>query len=486
MNKIPEELGNFNIDGLLDTIRQYYTYIYIPVEETTANILKIENREMQELMDKNILEEIDAILNERKFEEGRKRISVIDHINNSLNKYMDDINEIIGKIDEEYVFKVQGKKKNLTSTDVRKKILDAYFLIRTLKKDNKEIYELSSGEQRIALIDIATAFLLGSKNTEKNIILAIDEPENSLHISKAFGQFERLRKLAENNQIILTTHWYGSLPITDVGNLNYLELNKKVKVHSYELDKYFENRGSLPDDITLKSYFELTSSILSSMRADKTNWIICEGSDDKLYLEHYLKDVNNLKIFAVGGCGNVVKLFKYMFVPFSEKEEDKKIESKVLCLIDTDDVLNVLDTNSETKSGKLRIARIQINRDGNVELCKLSKNGYYNPTEIEDCLNPQVLYEAISKTINEIGTMEQRDALGNFSFNSEVKNARVKGENSIFKLEKLEGLDTKQLIYSFIDDHRNKYLIAKNYVEIEKKKVRDIPPLFRLIKEFFD
>lgn len=222
------------------------------------------------------------------------------------------------------------------------------------------------------------------------------------------------------------------------------------------------------------------------MRADKTNWIICEGSDDKLYLEHYLKDVNNLKIFAVGGCGNVVKLFKYMFVPFSEKEEDKKIESKVLCLIDTDDVLNVLDTNSETKSGKLRIARIQINRDGNVELCKLSKNGYYSPTEIEDCLNPQVLYEAISKTINEIGTMEQRDALGNFSFNSEVKNARVKGENSIFKLEKLEGLDTKQLIYSFTDDHRNKYLIAKNYVEIEKKKVRDIPPLFRLIKEFFD
>ena len=79
----------------------------------------------------------------------------------------------------------------------------------------------------------------------------------------------------------------------------------------------------------LKSYFELASSILSSMRADNSNWIICEGSDDKLYLKHYLKDIPNLKLLSVGGCGNVTKLYQYLYIPFSERDEGNALDSKV-------------------------------------------------------------------------------------------------------------------------------------------------------------
>lgn len=487
---IPEELKEYDYDELVNIVRDIYSYIYIPVETNTSDILKIENQEMQELMSADILNEIDSILNQKNFNEGRKSVSVIDFLNNSLNDYIDSINNIINEIDDSYAFKVEGAyKKNLTSTDVRKKILEAFFSIRTLKKDKKEISELSSGEQRIALIDVATAFLLESKEKSKIIILAIDEPENSLHISNSFNQFERLQKLSNYNQLLLTTHWYGSLPITDTGNLQFIERvdSKRININTYDLNNYFEKRGSLPKDIAIKSYFELTSSILSSMRSDQLNWIICEGSDDKTYLEYFLKDIENLKILAVGGCGNVIKLYNYLRLPFSEKDEHKLLSSKVLCLIDTDDDLSVLDYPSEINN-KLKVTRMQIDRKkSTVELVKPIKNGYYSPTEIEDCLSPKLLYTAVVKTIEDHGVYEQKEAIKNFTFNDEMEVSIIKGEKSIFKPLKLESYNQKDLIYRFIDDHRSKYLIAKKYIqEANEEEKKEIPPMFSQIKEYFE
>ncbi|PFK49021.1 hypothetical protein COJ14_23090 [Bacillus cereus] len=341
----------------------------------------------------------------------------------------------------------------------------------------------------MALIDVATAFLIGNKSKKnKSIILAIDEPENSLHISRAFSQFERLQKLSNENQLLLTTHWYGSLPITNTGNVQYIEKNedKRVKINSYDLNNFFEKRGALPEDIQIKSYFELTSSILSSMRANGTNWIICEGSDDKLYLEHYLKGVENLKIFAVGGCGNVVKLYRYLYTPFAEKDENKALNSKILCLIDTDDILKTINIPCEVNN-KLRVARMQFDRNQNIELQRLTPSGLFTPTEIEDCLDPEILYLAITEAIKRYGSLEQRDSIGNFAFNLKMKASIVKGENSIFKPINLRGYEEKQLIYDFIDDSRNKYLLAQIYLEEAKKRAAEAetPQLFQLIAKYF-
>lgn len=107
-NNIPEELSGFEVELLLNVVRDLYSYIYIPVETTTSEILKIENQEMQELMSTDILHQIDSILNEKNFTEGRKSISAIDYLNNSLNKYMESINKIIGDIDDNYAYKVEG------------------------------------------------------------------------------------------------------------------------------------------------------------------------------------------------------------------------------------------------------------------------------------------------------------------------------------------------------------------------------------------
>ncbi|MCE5221787.1 MAG: ATP-binding protein [Clostridium sp.] len=493
MEKRPDELRNFEYSCLIDVMRNMYSYVYIPTQTAPSQILKIEGKELQELMNTDILNKIDLILNEKNFKDGKKAISVIDFLNNSLNEYMDSINETIKKIDDEYAFKVEGTyKKNLTSSDVRKKILEAYFSIRTLKKDKQEVEELSSGEQRIALIDIATAFLLNSDTTHKKIIFAIDEPENSLHISKAFNQFDRLESLSCKHQIMITTHWYGSLPITNKGCLQYLEKverTKRIKLYSFDFNNYFESRRGFPEDLMIKSYFELTSSILSSMRADKTNWIICEGSDDKLYLEYYLKDIKNLKIFSIGGCGNVVKLYKYLYIPFSEKDESKYLESKILCIIDSDDELKTIELPNMTTNKKLKIVRIQNDRENKVEFKKLDGKGQYYSTEIEDCLEPKILFEALTKTIKENGSAEQISALEDFEFNKNANTARVKGEAiyTILKPKKLEALYNKIYIDKFIDDYRFKYLIAENYICIANTIGTNLKPnLFNLVEEYFN
>lgn len=489
LKKVPLDLKDYKYQKILDLVKEYYTYVYIPIEASPSDILKIENREMQELMNRDILNEIDNILNQKNIKNGsRGHYSVIEFLNNSLNTYMDSINDIISKIDERYAYKVEGMyKKNLKSSDVRKKILEAYFSIRTLKKDRKEVSELSSGEQRTALLDVATAFLIESSSAHKNVILAVDEPENSLHISRAFSQFERLRNLSTKNQILITTHWYGSLPVTDTGDLHYIELisDKKVEMHSFKLNNYFEKRGKLPDDIIIKSYFELSSSILSSMRSEEKNWIICEGTDDKIYLEYYLRNVPNLQVFAVGGCANVVKMYNYLYLPFCEREENRAINSKLLCLVDTDEHLNIIDFNSSTKGEKLKIARIQMS-DDDVLLSKLSSGGIYTPTEIEDCLDPELLYDSLVQCISKYGDSVQRDSIAMFSFKQDMKNSKIKGEQSILAPSSIEAIEHKEFIYQFIDDYRNKYLISELYVKNAMKRGHKMPSLFRRIEQFFD
>ncbi len=469
---------------LLSVVRKYYNFIYIPVESKVKDVLKLENREMQALMDDKILEKIDTILNDKKFDKitGKSKESIIENVNYSLNNYMRDISDKIQEIDAGYSFNIDGKtKKNLTSADVRDKILEAYFAIRTLKKDKKEIQELSSGEQRLALIDIATAFLL--KKDNGNTILAIDEPENSLHISKCFAQMERIRKLSENNQIIATTHWYGGLPAINKGFLIYLDKEDRKTIKFLEFKNLFEDRGDLPQDIFIKSYFELCSSILNSIRVEDLKWIICEGYDDKIYLDYYLKDkVDNLRVLSMGGCGNVIKLYKYLYLPFSEKAEKKDIKGKLLFIIDSDDVVQKLELNSKTEGGKMRIVRLQISNKEEFSLNTLSDPTNY-PTEIEDCLEPYYLYVALKKTIEKYGNIEQKATMEMFDFNDTRKFSKIKGEVSILKPNKLEALEKKKDIVEFIESYENKYRIAEEYINIKDSVPIDeeLPILFQKV-----
>ena len=124
-------------------------------------------------------------------------------INTRLKNF---IKEIQNSLRNNYEYKTGRQRNNkITKNDIVNKIIEAYFQKRILYKNNKKISELSAGEKRQALIDIISAFLIKADRDSATII-AIDEPENSLHTSVCYEQFDRLNKVSKK---LSSVHYYS-------------------------------------------------------------------------------------------------------------------------------------------------------------------------------------------------------------------------------------------------------------------------------------
>lgn len=474
---------------LKELLLQYYAYLYIPVEQNVDDILKVEAKQMQILMDKNVLEEIDKAL-DTKFEINGRNKTILKFLNEHLNIFMTNVNEAIQTINVNYSYNSQAfTKKNLTASDIRDKILEAYFKKRTLKYNNREINELSSGEQRRALIDIAYAFLSNNEQKDKKVVLAIDEPEVSLNIANCFSQFERLEELANKyrNQVLVTTHWYGFLPVIKNGNLYYLEYNDdEFELMEFSFFNYLTESRVFPDNVEFKSMFDLSTSILSYIRSNKNSkWIICEGSSDRIYLESILGK-KDYKILPIGGCRLVANLYNLLVVPMNMENRDGK--NKILCLVDTDEI----KTNFEgciPKKSSVQIRRLQLsNKNGpnTVELINPFSDGqWYSKTEIEDCLNPKVYYEAIKKVIDREEDIEIQDIFDRFEFDEQAEVSRIEGDYSILKPRDVSAYKEKIKIIKFLSNRNIKFKVAIEYANLYKYNVEENYKLAKAIGEVF-
>lgn len=486
-----------SLNALKDKFLEHYSYLYIPVETSISDFLKLEAKGMQVLMDKNIKDNITSRLNDKKItrtisDSRQKKLSILDMINESLEKYINSVETEIQKIDNEYNFKTSRKQsRNLTANHITDVIVEAYYAKRNLKKGEKVIATLSSGEKRRALIDIAYVFLSQSKskNNDKELILAIDEPESSLHISKCYEQFDRIQELSTkyNHMVFIATHWYGALPIISSGSLLHIE-EKHNSISLFDFKNYFEERREHPDDIHFKSFFDLATSILSSLRSAEYHWLIVEGLEDKLYIEYYL-DVNSLKlnILPLGGCGNVIKLYEYLFAPLSHKkqEETDGSKKKVLCLIDTDDLVQNIDVSSETKNKLLAIRRLNPDQEHKEKATLLTiENPNRTATEIEDVLEGEKFYKALKNCIENTEDVDLKDAFNSFDFDPNVPNSRIKGDESILNHKGAGRVlrADKQKLIDFID--QNKGLIAQEYITQPNDKLV-MPQWISLINDFF-
>ena len=386
---------------------------------------------------------------------------MLDVLNLNLELFINNINDKMEAIDGRYSYTKEGQyKKNLTPIDVRDIIVKAYFSIRTLKKDKKEIGELSSGEQRVALIDLAYAFLSSNEHITSNTILAIDEPEASMHTSLCFEQFKRLSQLANEfgMQVITTTHWYGLLPMCQKGTLHHISsASPQIDIKSFQLSNILEQRRDFPDDVELKSIFDLISSILSLMKCKEANWLICEGADDAVYLEYFLKDkVENLTILPVGGCGNVTKIYNYLYAPMIEKVEKGLLNGKIYCLIDTDKEQGVFSFPVQTTKHSLVIRRLQ-RRDNSVSLARPGQGGYHSLTEFEDCLAPEFFYDTIKYVIENNASNEIKGLFTHYEFNSKSNFSDINQDSSCLTPISMEGFKGQKKIIQYLQESHIKY-----------------------------
>lgn len=457
----------------LELIRKY-SYQYILVETSLNDFLRLESKGMQDLMSENIKERIEKVLTQRlPVQEGRSQKSLLDIVNSDLENFVDKVADTVQLIDEKYDFEKEYKAKTkLTANHLTDIIVDSFFSKRKLKRDGKPIENMSAGERKKALIDIAYAFLTQERKLSQNIILAIDEPESSLHVSMCYDQFKRLQILAKkfNVQLFVTTHWYGALPIIDEGVLHHIQSDTELaEIKQFSFSNYFSKQRQHPDDIQFKSYFDLVSSIISSLRLQEVNWIVVESEDDKKYICKHLKEEvkQKVKFLPVGSCATVAVLYNYLHTPIAQGHDNQTFKGKIFCLIDTD--IQGVHLSEKSDVGKImKIRRLQANNQ-KIELHKIESTVRY-PTEIEEALIPKAFYNALSNCIQQSNEHNIKEIFSKFKYDENAVNSYIKGDDSIIYLDveqKIEGnpKHLKDQIHNFID--RNKAKICDLYCEQE-------------------
>jgi hypothetical protein len=440
--------------NLLGELKVLFEFIYIPKDIDPENFTQLETREIQSLMGETLNEIVEKCVPQGKIQE----------INTSLNKFIDSVSDIL----EEYAFRTGGERQvNLRKHDVYKLIVEAYFKIRKLHKKEGahwlEMSSLSSGEKQKAIIELAYHFLKSYRTDTQHIILGIDEPESSLHMSACYDQFNKLFEVSLLcKQLIFTTHWYGFIPTVEDGCVSVISKNEKEHIFDLvDICSYREtvkqsiktSKGKLPYDIRLKSINDFTQSVVTSILTDEPyNWLICEGSSEKIYFESYFADIKKekkLRIIPVGGASEIKRIYNNLQVAYEDFK--KEIQGKVVLISDTDAELVQYPTRDELKN--LMCYRIvNVESDRKTKLVKIDSNPVSPKTEIEDSLNGKLFYETLLEFKDDFPELE--NVLNDITDPSQ--------ESVYFALDlspsKLKLLD------NFFNAGNNKFDFAKKYV----------------------
>lgn len=446
-----EELKIFH--DLLGLLKTKIEYIYIPKEIDPELFTKLETNEIQVLMGETLHQILREIVPTKQILE----------INKNLKSFIDTLSAEL----QVYSYRTPtDRQQNLKKNDIYNLIIQAFFNIRKLHKkqgDNwLEISNLSSGEKQKAIIDVAHSLLLKHRENGSNLIIGVDEPESSLHMSACFDQFNSLFDISRDcMQVIFSSHWYGFLPTIEYGSATII--SKEDNNHVFDqinLANYREqikqstadSHGRLPYDIKLKSLNDFVQSVItSSMGTEPYNWLICEGSSEKIYFKKYFEDLTTdkkLRIIPVGGAKEIKRIYRHIAV--SHEDFKNQIKGKIILISDTDaELVNYNVTNSENLICK-RI--VNVNEKEDTTLINIQSNPMSPATEIEDSLNGKLYFETLKTFIPEFE---------NLSFLNDIKDEEVTEKSSFFALD----LKTSQIkeIKEFFDTRNNKYDFAIRY-----------------------
>ncbi len=488
ISQIEDSLG-----VIKEELKRSYQFIYIPKDVEAERLVQFETEEIQALLGENL---------EKIIEEAIPKELILT-ISGKLKDFIDELSSAI----DGYTFKVPGSKQsNIHAGKIYALIARSFFSVRELHKQNGDgrdlaLKSLSSGEKQQALIALISSIITKYREDQtRHVILALDEPESSLDIGACYDQFEILYQTSRKcRQLLFTSHWYGFIPAIPKGSVTNIipqgDESSKRQGFVFNIETYREdikligynysriNKKVFPIDIILKGSNDFTQAIFHSVCATTSyNWLICEGSTDKLYLGHYLQELvrdYKLRIIPVASAKEVKNIYNRLAVLFEEFTESAfkgELKGKVFLLTDTD--TNLLEFKTLDKlEANLRCRRI-VNDDTQGQqdaiLVKIL-DGIKGPnTDIEDALNGMVYHKALLKLRDEAGW--KLDFL---------KEDAVEQKSSHYALdlrpsEKKEVDDLFNLNYG-----ANKEVFANAYIEIERAGTYDMPRWIMAIADYF-
>lgn len=228
------------------------------------------------------------------------------------------------------------------------------------------------------------------------------------------------------------------------------------------------SRGKLPYDINLKSITDFIQSILASIISENPyNWILCEGSSEKIYFDYYFEQQimeNKLRIIPTGGAKKIKRIYQNLLTPYEEIKDTVDNNTyqnwgKILFLSDTD--VQILDYEIKRHDGLWCKRLINEEKSDRTVLVDINDSLTSPATEIEDCLNGKLFIE----TLRFFSSMEEYNYLTEI-----IKNDKEYSENSSFFVMDLRTSERK-ILHDFFDSDNGKMKIdfAKKYVDIAKE-----------------
>ncbi|MBO7607153.1 MAG: AAA family ATPase [Paludibacteraceae bacterium] len=474
---------------VFNSIIEYYQYVFIPKDIEPENLVRFETLELQTLLNTNLNSIISKYLTKQNILE----------ISSGLKTFVDELSSKLPN----YKFKAPtSNQPNLKPDKIYNLIVQDFFSLRQLHKEGKNggkdlaLKELSSGEKQQAILTLIHSIVSEYRsNNTKNLIIAVDEPESSLHISACYEQFEKLYEISNICcQILISSHWYGFIPAIPNGTItNITYSDSRNKGHIFNIHKYREEikhqtrdyaqeyHSQLPIDISLKSSNDFIQSILMSVISnDSYNWLICEGSSDKIYLEAYLQDeITNkrLRIVPVCTASEVKNTYNRLQVLFDELRQGSQLKGKVFLLTDTD--TNPLEFNTQENLETHLLCRriVNIDNNRNTVLVKINSGPKAPNTDIEDALNGIAFQKALLDLKNNGYETELK-------FISETEEAE--DIPSYYALDLKQSQKTQLDTFFNGNNGNNKVLFANKYVEIMKAGNYSVPNWILEIKNFFN
>lgn len=469
-------IDKLQIDKLRKIIFNLYDYVYIPKDIEPEKMMKLETEELQIVLGKTLQDIISDIFDQEK----------IFGLNRKLLEFTNKLSDQLG----EYEFKTsQERQIALRRNSLYDLIIEDFFKKRKLHKTFQgrsiSISMLSSGEKQQAILDLYYNLIKFLRESKRVLIIGIDEPEASLHISACYNQFNKLYELCSPVcQTIFTTHWYGFIPTIEQGGIvNISTMQGEHKFDIFDIERYreqirqqiVEQKRYLPLDISLKSINDFIQSIISSlMQETPYNWLICEGSSDKVYLEAYFRDVikaNKLRIIPVGGVGEIAKIYKQLLIFFDDQHIKKEIKGKVFLLSDTDSELHQYPIKHGINN--LENKRLLLDeREDRIKLVNIDCQFVSPATDIEDSMNGKICKRVLQ-------TLKESTPLLSFIDDDDAS------EKCAAVALNLNRENTKKL-KEFYNTDNNKFLCAKRYVEYLSSGDNKVPEWILEIKKYFE
>lgn len=481
---------------IVEHIRSFYRYLYIPRELNISSFESLSSENIYYLLESSLSGYMEKII----------PISEFTKITKMLRGLLTSVNSAIG----DYQFK--GRNSQERESLIKKDVFYGLFVkeffankvlhykisssSKTLSIDN-----MSSGERQKALVDIIFHLLsvesikipgieddIDIKKPESsNLILGIDEPDSSLHVSACFDQYKKIQKIADCcHQTLMTSHWYGYIPVSQDAATVFIgardKENKTDFITSFCLSnsnfvddlKFVKNERKetiVPVSIGTKGISDLTMSIMHAISGGvNCDWVVCEGASDRVYLDSYIKKLGlNVTVISVGGVDNLKSIYSIINAHYHEIKSS--VKNKIIFISDTD--ANCVDDTGVSKAKNLSnhimwFRIINKSSTNKTVLIDVSDSLKAPVTTVEDSLNG-IIYRLALLELKEELPQNVRDYL----CDNTPRNDAVPAVSLNFTSE------IQASLKSWFDDHqhgnRRKFSVATAYVNVMNSGDYSIP-----------